>query len=189
MAVGYHFNTTSMVKRTSPGFLFLLLLVSGCLDPGPQFVVVERATGYLPVYGSPSAAEASMSSPRPVIQPGKIYLYDKYLLLNEKMQGIHVFDNSDPSKPINLGFLELLGNTDFAIKDGVLYADHLGDIVALTINDFGTITQQGRIELEDWIQGMPPPPGFYFECIDPAKGFIVNWREVELKNPQCYALP
>ena len=178
-----------MVKRTSPLLLCLLLFLTGCWDPGPQFTVVDQITGFSPIYGTRSQAEISVGPARPVNQPGKIYLYGKYLLLNEKMQGIHIFDNTEPANPVNLGFLELLGNTDLAIKDGVLYANHLGDVVALAINDFGTIAEQGRIPLGDWTLGVPPPAGFYFQCIDPAKGFVVSWKEVQLQNPQCYALP
>lgn len=178
-----------MGKRTSTLSLCFLIILGSCYDAGPQFTPVAQVTGYRPVYGSASATEIKMTSPRPLVDPGKIYLYGKYLLINETTQGIHIFDNSDPAEPVNLGFLQLLGNTDMAIKDSLLYADYRGDLVSLSIKDFGTIEEKGRLPLHEWINGVPAPAGFYFECPDPAKGTVLYWQEAELKNPQCYALP
>lgn len=177
-----------MGKITSLFAPALLLLAASCFDPGPQFIEVQQVTGYVPEYGSDDVTQIVMKAPRTVNAPGKIYVYGNYLLVNEKRQGIHVFDNADPATPVNLGFLQLLGNTDMAIKDSVLYADHMGNLVALTIKDLESIEEKGRLPLRDWVRGVPPPPGFYFVCVDPEKGFVVNWREAELTNPQCYAL-
>lgn len=60
-----------------------------------------------------------MTSSRALREPGKIYLYGKYLLVNGKRQDIHVFDHTNPAEPVNLGFLPLPGNTDMAIQDGL----------------------------------------------------------------------
>ena len=64
----------------------------------------------------------------------------------------------------------------------------MGNLVALTLNDFLTIEEKGRLPLGEWNLGVPPPAGSYFECIDPARGLIVSWEKVELFNPQCYAV-
>ena len=178
-----------MGKRTSALSLCFLLILASCFEDGPRFAAVSEVTGYKPVYGTSGSTEIVMTSPRALVNPGKIYLYGPYLLINEITQGIHIFDNSNPADPVNVGFLQLLGNTDMAIKDGLLYADHLGNLVSLTINDFGTIEEKGRLPLQQWMNGMPAPPGFYFECVDPGKGPVLYWQEAELKNPQCYALP
>jgi hypothetical protein len=69
----------------------------------------------------------------------------------------------------------------------VLYANHMGDIVALKITDFETLTLQGRIAISQWVMGVPPPADSYFECVDPAKGIVVNWKKTQIKNPRCYA--
>jgi hypothetical protein len=160
-----------------------------CITPEPEYTEQQDVTGYRPVYGTPAATEIVMTASRPVEKPGKIYLYGKYLLVNEVTKGIHVFDNTNPSEPIAVGFLQLLGNTDMAMKDGKLYADHMGNLVAVSVNDFGAmIEEHGRLPLKTWDLGIPPPAGFYFECVDPAKGIVVNWRKVELHNPKCYAI-
>lgn len=178
-----------MGKRTAAFRFCFLLILGSCYEPGPRFTQADQATGYLPVYGAKSDALIAMTSARPLAAPGKIYRYGKYLLINEKRLGIHIFDNSNPAQPVNLGFLQLLGNTDMAIKDSLLYADHMGSLVALTVNDFGTVEEKGRLPVRNWLLGVPAPPGFYFQCVDPGKGLVVNWKEAVLKNPQCYALP
>ena len=172
---------------TLPSVFLLLILLTGCFTEF-ESERSEPVTGYRPVYGPQTDTEILMTETRTVEDPGKIYVYGEFLLVNEKKKGIHVFDNSNPADPVSLGFLQLLGNTDMAIKDGVLYADHVGQLVALTINDFTDVIEQGRLPLRDWDLGLPPPAGFYFECVIPDKGLVVGWKQAELTNAQCYAL-
>jgi hypothetical protein len=175
-------------RRAACAPWLLLVVVAGSCDVfAPEFTEVQDVIGYVPSYGTEYVSPITLSGPRAIENPGKIYLYGKYLLVNEISRGIHVFDNSDATAPQAIGFLELAGNTDMAIKDGVLYADHIGDLVSLTLNDFGAIEETGRLPLGTFPLGVPPPKGFYFECIDPEKGLVVSWERQELHNPQCYA--
>jgi hypothetical protein len=166
----------------------IAFVLAGCVTPEPEYIDEQDVTGYIPVYDAPTATEIMMTSARSIENPGKIYVYGKYLLVNEIKKGIHVFDNTNPAEPLPVGFLQVLGNTDMAIKDGQLYADHMGNLVALTVNDFGSVEEKGRLPLKTWDLGIPPPAGYYFECVDPAKGVVVSWTNAELHNPQCYAL-
>jgi len=90
-----------------------------------------------PVLQTLSSIRASMKTfaAEPLQNPGKIYSYGQYIFLNERDKGIHVIDNSDPSKPKNIGFIKIPGNEDLAIKGSILYADSYGDLVALDISD------------------------------------------------------
>jgi hypothetical protein len=178
-----------MGKRASVIAIGVLLMFGRCFDDPLRFTNVDAIIGYAPVYGTGSAIEIAMTAPRSIVNPGKIYRYGKYLLVNEKQQGIHLFDNSDPSSPVDIGFLRILGNTDMAIKDSILYVDHMGDLVALSVTDLGTIEEKGSLQLQDWNYGVPAPAGYYFECIDPKKGIVTGWVKTELRNPKCYALP
>ncbi len=144
--------------------------------------------GFRPVYGTLEDFKVSFFTPREVKNPGKIYLYKDYLLINEKQKGIHVFDNLNPEQPVNLGFISLLGNTDMAIRNDVLYADSYGNLVALDASDFASISEKSRLPLQEWYLGVPAPAGFYFECIDPEKGKVIAWTKSQLKNPSCYAI-
>lgn len=165
----------------------LPFLLIGCHIEDDGFGVAQQNEAYVPVYGEATASDIVMTSPQSVNDPGKIYVYENYLLVNEKNKGIHIFDNTDPANPVNLGFLQLLGNHDMAIKDGVLYGDHLGNLVALTTNDFTNVQEKGRLPLRNWELGVPPPSGFHFECVDPDKGLVIGWKKTQLKNPNCYA--
>lgn len=144
--------------------------------------------GYRPVYGEKEDLNVGFESPRAINNPGRIYLYKQYLLINEFREGIHVYDNSNPAQPTALGFISLVGNTDMAIHNDVLYADAFGDLVALTASDFSTIKERSRLPLQEWYFGVPAPAGFYFECMDTDKGVVVSWKKSQLVNPSCYAI-
>jgi hypothetical protein len=168
--------------------ILLCFLLSGCFIPPDGEHGDMRAEGYRPVYGSQELKEIQLTDSRQVHNPGKIYAYKNFLLINEIQEGIHIFDNSDPENPSPIGFLRILGNSDMAIKEDVLYADHMGNLVALTIDNFNTINKAGSLPLQNWHLGLPPPAGSYFECIDQTKGIVIQWTKTELKNPACYAI-
>jgi hypothetical protein len=62
--------------------------------------------------------------------PGKIYYKHPYLFVNERYKGVHIFDNSDPTKPEPIGFIVAPGCLDMAIKDNIIYLDNSVDLVA-----------------------------------------------------------
>lgn len=163
----------------------VLSSLSGCIVESAG--VDRTTTGYRPVYGSSELKEIAVTAPRPVKNPGKIYVYKHYLLVNEINEGIHVFDNSAPENPNPVSFLRIVGNSDMAIKGDILYADHLGNLIAVAISDFTKINKLGSLPLQNWNLGIPPPAGSYFECVDPEKGLVVSWKKTELRNPDCYA--
>ncbi len=92
---------------------------------------------YKPVYKTLSQVRSNIKA-RPaedVKNAGKIYLYKNYIFLNEPGNGIHVIDNSDPSHPKNISFINIPGNVDLAVKDDYLYADSYSDLVVFNIAD------------------------------------------------------
>lgn len=78
--------------------------------------------------------------------PGKMYLYGDLLLINELNRGIHLYDNSDRSAPRSLGYLAIDGNTDFVVRDGILYANQYVDLLALDISDLQNVRLLERTE-------------------------------------------
>lgn len=165
----------------------LLLLLSACYPVGTETIQDMDVEGYTPVYGDHSRSKIKWMDAQQVENPGKIYIYGHYLLINEVKRGIHIYENADPANPQAIGFIEMIGNTDMAIKDNVLYADHLGSLVALKVEDFATLQELGRLPINNWLTGLPAPSGFHFECIDPSKGLVVAWKKQTLHNPDCYA--
>ncbi len=67
--------------------------------------------------------------------PGKIYYYDNKIMINERYEGIHIYDNTDPSNPAKLGFLAIPGNLDVAIKNNIMYADSYVDLLTIDVSD------------------------------------------------------
>jgi hypothetical protein len=177
------------MKLRPLGILFVItLIVQLSCVPEERWEPPDQALAYRPVYGSPNAGEIKLVSSRQVKNPGKIYVYGKYLLVNEINQGIHIFNNESPDHPQPVAFIQMLGNSDMAIKNARLYADHSGNIVSVSINDFQSIELQASLVIHNWDLGVPPPSGSRFECVDPSKGKVIDWKKTELSNPGCYAL-
>ncbi len=125
------------MKRIYPFFLALFSLIvllgmGGCQDTCEQTFTY---TFYEPVTLSKKEfyASARVQAPQTVSKPGKIYIKDKYLFINELNKGIHVFDNRNPSAPRAISFINIPGNVDLAVKGNILYADSKMDLLAIDI--------------------------------------------------------
>jgi hypothetical protein len=75
------------------------------------------------------------NAPKALQQTGKLYIYGKYIFLNEPDKGIHVIDNTTPADPKNIAFIDIPGNVDLAVKGNALYADSYSDLVTFDISD------------------------------------------------------
>jgi hypothetical protein len=175
-----------MAHKTIKVFLFSSLIagaISCYHGDTPEFRQGE-VEGYKPVYASDEEVSILFEAARPLKKPGKIYAYGHYLLVNEKGEGIHFFDNTNPEDPQQLGFLRVYGNIDMAIRNNILFVDHIGDLVSLDISDPHTVHEISRTP--SWTNRFPPDRGRYFECVDGAKGNVVGWVLATIRNPKCY---
>ncbi|WP_337043372.1 LVIVD repeat-containing protein [Emticicia sp. 17c] len=84
--------------------------------------------------------------PQELVKPGKIYVKDNYLFINEIKKGIHIIDNTNPEKPLNMAFLKIPGVIDVAVKENTLYADSYMDMVTFDITDPKSIKETGRVK-------------------------------------------
>lgn len=64
-----------------------------------------------------------------------MYVKGSYLYVNEIKEGIHIIDNSNPSAPKFVSFINIPGNGDIAVRNDILYADSFSDLVALDISN------------------------------------------------------
>ncbi|MBC7851439.1 MAG: hypothetical protein H7Y31_16975 [Chitinophagaceae bacterium] len=110
-----------------------LLLFSGCLKDN----LTKRYTIMYPVYEQKSTVLANIRSSTPVDikQPGKIFMYGKYIFLNEINKGVHIIDNENPSAPQRVAFINIPGNLDIAVKGTNLYADLYTDMITIDISN------------------------------------------------------
>lgn len=147
----------------------------------------NEVEGYKPIYISKEQGSIiNQLSPRPLENPGKIYVYGSFLFVGEKGKGVHIFNNANPFNPIPMAFLEILGNHDIAIKNNYLFADNAGDLVVLDIanpNQIRLVSRQKDVLPNSSFQ-LPPEKGF-FECPDNRKGVVVGWEKTILRKPKC----
>ncbi|WP_225551275.1 LVIVD repeat-containing protein [Sphingobacterium bovistauri] len=117
-------------------FLFLglaLCCLSGCDKVDSNTYYKTR----LPIFEKMSDVRKMMTTvvaPQPLEYTGKIYIFKDFLFINEPMKGIHIFNNSNPSTPIAVAFLNIPGNVDMAVKDNVLYADSYVDLLTFDLS-------------------------------------------------------
>lgn len=114
--------------------LFMFSLQSCVKDTCQREVTYVKST---PIYASLEEIRAplEMEGARDLEDPGKIYYYNNYIFINEKRTGVHIFDNSIPSSPQSIGFLNIPGNVDIAIRNGVMLADNYIDLLSIDISD------------------------------------------------------
>jgi len=139
---------------------------------------------YEPVYISKEELRSAVKTlpAQPLQAPGKIYLYGKYLFVNEVDKGIHVIDNSNPSSPQKVSFINIPGNIDMAVVGDMLYADSYVDLITLNISNPLAAVEVNRVE-----NAIPDRSfaGYYY---DPAKGIVTDWKEVtktDSMNSDC----
>lgn len=161
--------------RTIIALLVLAAFLPGCMDK-----TVERITyqANVPVYMGFNEFRSSFSKGEPteISAPGKIYFKDDYLFVNEVGKGIHVINNSDPANPQKIGFYEIIGNVDMAIRGNILFADSYIDLVAIDISDIENPVEISRIEN---IFPEVVPEGdkwFPYAMVDKSKGVIIDWE-------------
>ncbi len=146
-----------------------------------------ESVGYKPIYLQENESAFAQKSPQKLVNPGKIYLKDNFLIINEKEKGIHLFDNTNPKNPINIGFLEILGNMDIAIKGSTLYADSGENLLCFDVSDFKNIKLVSTVS--NMFMGYSKYPNrsnVRFECVDETKGKVVGWQTTDAKNLKCY---
>lgn len=147
--------------------------------------------GYKPVYISESEAKTiSYESPREMVNQGKIYIKDQYIFIGDVGSGVHVIDNSNPESPQKIGFIQIYGNHDIAIKGFSLYADNFEDLVTIDISNMQNPVETSRKRNIYVLHGINYPPNVpyytYFECYDASKGYVIDWEETELSDPKCF---
>ncbi|MFD2037115.1 hypothetical protein ACFSKL_20115 [Belliella marina] len=103
----------------------------------------------VPVYMQMSnfrTSEAVLEPGKDLENPGKIYIYGDFLFINEPQKGIHILDNTNPSSPFSINFINIPGNVDMAVNSNMLYADNYLDLLVFDISDPRSIQQIKRVE-------------------------------------------
>ena len=115
------------------GLLALLTLLQSCLEDECSREMTYDKWIPISVDMDELRTNITTTAPRALQNPGKIYAYQDYVFVNEQREGIHVIDNSNPADPRAVSFIEIPGNRDIAVRNGVLYADQWVDLLALDL--------------------------------------------------------
>ena len=136
---------------------------------------------YEPIYASIDQVRngISVNGPTALKTPGKIYRYGTYLLISERGQGVHILDNSDPSSPVNLAFVQVPGAMDMAVRGNVLYIDSYMDLVTFNIADPVSPVFMDRDEnvFSSWVLYNPDHQQATHEAWMEANRIVVGYNE------------
>ena len=159
--------------------LYLLiptLLLSACVEEP------ETYTEYTPVLLKRTDLEQSIKveAARPIKNTGKIYRKGSLLFINEKFEGVHVYNNSDPKKPVALGFIKIPGNVDITIKNDIIYADNAVDLVTLRYanNQIQVLDRDREVFPEIVAPDFGNIPDQYTAENRPENTVIVKWEKL-----------
>lgn len=116
---------------------------------------------------------------------GKMAYYQGYLYMSEPDKGIHIINNSDPANPQLVGYIELIGNADLAIRNNLLYADSYADLLWFDVSDPSQPVLKGRLD-KVFPEVFPPivnvEAGIDYEMCYNAEisdSVVVGWNTVE----------
>ncbi len=78
-------------------------------------------------------------------QAGKIWYDQGFLYVNVVNEGVVVINNYNPKSPRKVGFVQIQGNVDLAMKGTVMFANNNQDLVAVDISDLKNVKELARI--------------------------------------------
>lgn len=169
--------------------LFCIFLAGGCVKTASQ---PGEVSGFVPVYTPETVAKAIVFSAvaKPTENAGKILVIGNLLYQVETGAGVHVMDIANPASPVKKGFISVPGCQELAAKGSDLFVNNYNDLVVLTPTIAGGVTSVAVLRrvsnaFPAALNSLPTGTGIYFECPDPAKGYVSGWVRATIKNPKC----
>ena len=161
-------------------FSLIALALAGCEDKVTEMVTYKiNEPVFMPTETFRNSVKVT-AEPHNITKLGKMCFYNDYLYISEPEKGIHIIDNHNPSNPQIVGFIELLGNADLAIRNGLLYADSYIDLVWFDVSNPSQPELKGRLD-SIFTTALPMTENQY--GIDYAKcygeknsGVVIGWE-------------
>lgn len=165
--------------------LGVFLVTTSCY----QCVDKKDVTKMKPVYMSMDDLRSSVrfEKSRALENTGKIYFKDDFIYVSELGKGVHVINNQDPYAPSNVGFINVPGNSELAMKNNTLLVNSAVDLVSINMANPTAPVEQGRLENAfDFEIPTPVNESVVYDSPDPSKGLVVGWNEtVETVETEC----
>jgi hypothetical protein len=130
-------------------FLFLSILSLGlvsCTDDDDSKYADYQVAIPLTISKAEFKKGGKVLAPKFIEESGKIYTYKKYIFINDKSQGIHIIDNRNSKFPKKIAYIQIPGNVDISVKNDLLYADSLTDLLVIDISNIDNIRVVNRLE-------------------------------------------
>ena len=176
-----------MRKVLFVSFALALIIYSCTKDAGTITLDYTKA---IAVYGDLNEIRERplIQESRAIVNPGKIYVGTEILLIGEENKGIHVFDNSNPSNPNNILFIQMPFTKEFFVEDNIIYAESHYDMVKINVQNKYNPILEDRLEfaLSDAItndQGLVLV-GFDFQQV--SEKFKINSPEYQQLEHTSY---
>jgi len=166
------------MKKTTL-FLALITLLSACHDK-----VTQHYWSCVPVYTDYETFRENpeFKAPQPISKNGNIYIIENNLFVIEPDAGIHFIDNSNPSSPVNIGFLNIIGCTGMSIKENYLYANSFIDLIVFDITNINAPVEVARMK-DIFPQALPVMEKNYpVAAIDKNLGVVTSWKYEETRE-------
>lgn len=116
--------------------LVIGLTLNSCTPNEYEPIYISNYQPVLMQYDELVKLGVSYESPKNLNQTGKIVAKNNFLYVNEPYKGVHIIDNTNPKKPIKLGFIKILGCIDLDVNGSILYVDSAQDLLAIDISDY-----------------------------------------------------
>lgn len=145
----------------------------------------EQAKFAVPTYKSLAEirGNVAVSAARETHSDGKIYVAEHYLFYIAKEQGVHVYDNTNPSAPVNIAFINIEGVHDIAVKGNYLYADNFVDLLVFDISNIQTISLVRTVQNSIGFSPVfPDDAEFYDYTVTQTEGQILTGFTVETRD-------
>jgi len=176
-------NTINLMRKFYAALFFTLALFTASCDQ-------DDDNGGLAKFAVPTVkslaeirSNVSVTTARATQSNGKIYVAEHYLFYIAQESGVHVFDNTNPSAPQNIAFINLAGVHDIAVKGNYLFADNFVDLLVFDISDIQNITLVRTVPNSiAFFPEYPEEAEYYDYTAEPGQDEIITGFTVEMRN-------
>jgi hypothetical protein len=163
------------------------LVAGGC---GKSKTGVGEVSGFVPIYTTEAQAKniGYSTLSKATVNAGKILVLGSRLFQVETGEGIHVINIANPATPVKMGFFAVPGCQELAAKGNELFVNNYNDLVVLNSNagvSGSPVLRRVANAFPAALNSLPLGSNVYFECPDPAKGYVSGWTRTTVKNPKC----
>ncbi len=109
-------------------------LSENCKDPANWWTNIY----YTPLYQSKEVFQKrirSYTEDVELLNPGKLMVYKNWKFVTDVNRGVHIYNDTDPSNPVKVAFINVPGILDIALKNHTLYVNAYSALVAIDIED------------------------------------------------------